>query len=111
MAERVIVIDHGRIIADDSPQRLKATHVGDRVILGFDSVHEAQDAARTAGGEQHGTEVRIKGEDGPRLAARLASTLAPASIQVIRPTLDDVFLNLTGRSLREDATTLAPALV
>ncbi|MDI6101949.1 ATP-binding cassette domain-containing protein [Actinoplanes sp. NEAU-A12] len=111
MAERVVVIDHGRIIADDTPQRLKATHVGDRVILGFASAHEAGEAARTAGGEQRGAEVRITSDDGPRLAARLAGSLAPVSIEVIRPTLDDVFLTLTGRSLREDATTLEPALV
>ena len=111
MAERVVVIDHGRIIADDSPQRLKATHVGDRVILGFASEHEASEAAGTAGGERHGTEVRITGEDGPRLAARLAAGLTPVSIEVARPTLDDVFLKLTGRSLREDAAALESALV
>ncbi|GIE29136.1 ABC transporter [Actinoplanes italicus] len=103
MAERVVVIDHGRIIADDTPQRLKAKHVGDRVILGFASADEAARAAQSSGGRQDGTEVRITDEDGPRLAARLAATLAPASIEVIRPTLDDVFLTLTGRSLREDA--------
>jgi ABC-2 type transport system ATP-binding protein len=111
MAERVVVIDHGRIIADDSPQRLKATHVGDRVILGFPDEHRAAEAARIAGGAQHGSAVRITSEDGPRLAARLAADLAPSSIEVIRPTLDDVFLKLTGRSLREDAATLEPTLV
>ena len=35
LAERVIVIDHGRIIADDTANRLKAA-LGDRVTLGFD---------------------------------------------------------------------------
>ncbi|WP_430783066.1 ATP-binding cassette domain-containing protein [Actinoplanes sp. G11-F43] len=100
MAERVVVIDHGRIIADDTPQRLKATHVGDRVILGFDSESAAIAAARETGGARTGTEVRITGEDGPRLAARWA-VLGPASIEVTRPTLDDVFLTLTGSSLRE----------
>ncbi|MEU4624522.1 ATP-binding cassette domain-containing protein [Actinoplanes sp. NPDC023801] len=106
MAERVVVIDHGRIIADDSPQRLKAEHVGDRVILGFASADEAARAAQSSGGRQDGTAVRITDEDGPRLAARLAS-LGPVSIEVIRPTLDDVFLNLTGRSLREDAAAVS----
>jgi ABC-2 type transport system ATP-binding protein len=102
MAERVVVIDHGRIIADDTPQRLKAKHVGDRVILGFASEDDAARAARTTGGRRDGAEIRITDEDGPRLAARLA-TLGPVSIEVVRPTLDDVFLTLTGRSLREDA--------
>ena len=35
MAERVIVIDHGRIIADDTPARLKSG-LGDLITLGFD---------------------------------------------------------------------------
>ncbi|MEU8659250.1 ABC transporter ATP-binding protein [Actinoplanes philippinensis] len=101
MAERVVVIDHGRIIADDTPQQLKAKHVGDRVILGFDS---AAQASLVPGGTRDGALVRVTTEDGPRLAARLAS-YGPVSIEVIRPTLDDVFLTLTGRSLREEAST------
>ncbi|BEL09586.1 ATP-binding cassette domain-containing protein [Actinoplanes sichuanensis] len=105
MAERVVVIDHGRIIADDTPQQLKAKHVGDRVILGFDS---ADQAALVPGGTPDGALVRITTEDGPRLAAELAS-FHPISIEVIRPTLDDVFLTLTGRSLREEANTLVGA--
>jgi ABC-2 type transport system ATP-binding protein len=107
MAERVVVIDHGRIIADDTPQQLKAKHVGDRVILGFDSELAA---ARVPDGTRDGTVVRITSDDGPRLAARLAS-LGPVSIEVVRPTLDDVFLTLTGRSLREDVAAPAPALL
>ncbi|MEU4158067.1 ATP-binding cassette domain-containing protein [Actinoplanes sp. NPDC026670] len=105
MAERVVVIDHGRIIADDTPQQLKAKHVGDRVILGFES---ADQAALVPGGTADGALVRITTEDGPRLAAELAS-FHPVSIEVIRPTLDDVFLTLTGRSLREEANTLVGA--
>jgi ABC-2 type transport system ATP-binding protein len=105
MAERVVVIDHGRIIADDTPHQLKAKHVGDRVILGFDS---ADQAALVSDGTRDGAQVRITTEDGPRLAARLAS-FGPTSIEVVRPTLDDVFLTLTGRSLREEANTLVGA--
>jgi ABC-2 type transport system ATP-binding protein len=105
MAERVVVIDHGRIIADDTPQQLKAKHVGDRVILGFNSPEQA---ALVPDGTRDGAQVRITTEDGPRLAARLAS-FGPTSIEVVRPTLDDVFLTLTGRSLREEANTLVGA--
>ncbi|WP_442875016.1 ATP-binding cassette domain-containing protein [Actinoplanes sp. NBC_00393] len=109
MAERVIVIDHGRIIADDTPQRLKAKHVGDHVILGFTAEQDAISAARTLNAERTGTDVRVTAEDGPQLAPKLlddlsAAGLAASSIEVTRPTLDDVFLTLTGRSLREGRT-------
>src|SRR4051812_35904158 len=63
MAERVIIIDHGRVIADDSPARLKATHVGDTIILGFDTEHDAVSAACVLAGHnltRHGTRVRIR---------------------------------------------------
>jgi ABC-2 type transport system ATP-binding protein len=108
MAERVIVVDHGRIIADDTPERLKATHVGDKIILGFE--HET-DAAAAASRiphrlQRYGRELRISVVGAPRLLPGILDDLRAAgmpasSIEVTRPTLDDVFLTLTGRSLRE----------
>jgi ABC-2 type transport system ATP-binding protein len=127
MAERVIVVDHGKIIADDTPERLKAEHVGDRITLGFD--HET-DAARAASvlNESWGTKPGAAGPGrvhryGPRLeisvagAPRLvpgiiedlrAAGVGVAEVEVTRPTLDDVFLNLTGRSLREGGAVPEP---
>ena len=109
MAERVIVVDHGRIIADDSPAALKAKHVGDRITLGF--AHEA-DAASAAARithkvERDGTTLRISVDGAPQLLPAIlddlgAHGLRVASIEVTKPTLDDVFLTLTGRSLREE---------
>ncbi|MEU4219817.1 ATP-binding cassette domain-containing protein [Actinoplanes sp. NPDC026623] len=105
MAERVIVIDHGRIIADDTPARLKTKHVGDRIVLGFD--HEV-DAAAAASGiphplYRHGTRLTISVPGAPRLLPDLLEDLRAAGVpatevEVRRPTLDDVFLKLTGRS-------------
>jgi ABC-2 type transport system ATP-binding protein len=115
MAERVVVIDHGRIIADDTPARLKADHAGDRIVLGFDHEGQARSAAAESLGmlagadvEQSGPTVTIHADGGtylvPKLMRRLDEAgLVAASVEVARPTLDDVFLNLTGRSLREDS--------
>jgi ABC-2 type transport system ATP-binding protein len=110
MAERVIVVDHGRIIADDTPARLKAEHVGDTVRFGFDTEAEAAKAAvvLSGSGVAYGREVKIRTEGGPRQAPGMLEDLRSAgvpaaSVEVARPTLDDVFLQLTGRSLREGA--------
>jgi ABC-2 type transport system ATP-binding protein len=110
MAERVIVVDHGRIIADDTPARLKAEHVGDTIRFGFDTETEAAKAAivLSGGGVAYGREVKIRTEGGPRQAPGMLEDLRSAgvpaaSVEVARPTLDDVFLQLTGRSLREGA--------
>jgi ABC-2 type transport system ATP-binding protein len=112
MAERIIVIDHGRIIADDTPARLKAEHVGDRIILGFE--HETDAAAAAARiphtVHRYGTELILAVPGAPRLVTGLlddlrAAGLPPAEVEVKRATLDDVFLELTGRSLREGGAT------
>ena len=122
MAERVIVIDHGRIIADDTPARLKAEHVGDRILLGFDHEADAASAATRVPHElvREGNRLRISVAGAPRLVPHLledlrVAGLPVAEVEVTRPTLDDVFLKLTGRSLREGGaaatTDRAPALV
>jgi ABC-2 type transport system ATP-binding protein len=113
MAERVIVVDHGRIIADDTPARLKAEHVGDTIVFGFDREPDAAAAAGALGRlrpERYGPQLRIRTEDAPRQVAGLlddlrAAGFPPAEVEVTRPTLDDVFLHLTGRSLREGGAT------
>jgi ABC-2 type transport system ATP-binding protein len=116
MAERVIVVDHGRIIADDTPARLKAEHVGDRIILGFDRESDAASAASALSGRtlvRAGREVRISTDGAPRqvpgvLEDLRAGGFPAAEVQVTRPTLDDVFLELTGRSLREGGAVDVP---
>ncbi|WP_250035728.1 ABC transporter ATP-binding protein [Paractinoplanes maris] len=117
MAERVIVIDHGRIVADDSPARLKAEHVGDRIVLGFDAETEAARAASTLAAYdpgREGTRLTITTQGAPRRVPGMLDDLRAAGhpaaeVEVIRPTLDDVFLKLTGRSLREGGAAQEPA--
>jgi len=108
MAERVIVIDHGRVIADDTAPALKARLAGDRITLTF---ADELTAKRAADGDStvDGHTVTHRVPDGaarlPRLLRELHDAgLDPATAELTRPTLDDVFLNLTGRSLREEAT-------
>jgi ABC-2 type transport system ATP-binding protein len=111
LAERVIVIDHGQVIADDTAYRLKSG-LGDRITLGFaDSAAATAAAERTAGiagaqVERVGHEVVARIAHGNEAVPGLIQDLhvsgcAPTSVEVVRPTLDDVFLELTGRSLRE----------
>jgi ABC-2 type transport system ATP-binding protein len=113
IADRVIVIDHGLVIADDSASRLKSG-LGDLVSLGFGSEYDAAAAAEKAariGGATvsvSGSGVSIRVAHGRELAPGLVADLAVAGtpvtrLEVVGPTLDDVFLDLTGRSLRESA--------
>ena len=112
IADRVVVIDHGLVIADDTAARLKSG-LGDLVTLGFGTVDDAGLAERAAirltrdaSVERAGTTVTIRTRGGAEMAPGLVQDLAVAGtpvrrIEVAGPTLDDVFLDLTGRSLRE----------
>ncbi len=114
LADRVVVVDHGRVVADDTPERLKSELAGDRVRLELTDPNAAAAAesvvlradARAAVQRQH-SRLDLRVVDGARLLPRLLAELAGANLTVVsaeaaRPTLDDVFLGLTGRSLRED---------
>ncbi len=113
MAERVVVVDHGEVIADDTAEALKAKLAGDRVAVTAHDEHGARRLARLAANLPEARDVEL---DGPQVTARVGNGPAAlpellreaeregvgvATAQVRRPTLDDVFLNLTGRSLRE----------
>jgi ABC-2 type transport system ATP-binding protein len=112
-AERVLIMDHGVLIADDTPARLKANVAGDSVRLEVRG--DAPRAAEMAKNVPSARDVRLEGEtlsltlsDGEARLPALLRELDVAGIGVARaalksPTLDDVFLGLTGRSLRETA--------
>ena len=115
-AERVLVIDHGEIIANDTAGNLKARLAGDRIMITVDGVNAAAASAVVAGRGKDLTtsngsrEVTIAGrfEQGTRTLPWLLRELDHAGVDVraadVRvPTLDDVFLSLTGRSLREES--------
>jgi ABC-type multidrug transport system ATPase subunit len=112
-AERVMVMDRGRVIADDTAVSLKATLAGDVLTFGFGS---PDDAARAVAVVQRLTDREVRREadaslavttpDGDALLPAAVRELDAAGITVrtatgVPPTLDDVFLALTGRTLRE----------
>jgi len=112
-AERVMVMDKGRVIADDTATRLKAELAGDLLTFGFASGADAERAVSVIQGLTD-REVRRDGDASVVLTAPEGDALLPAAVraldaaglQVARatgvpPTLDDVFLALTGRTLRE----------
>lgn len=123
LADRVMIIDHGKIVAEGTPDQLKRKVSGDAVTLTVaDSLHApavAQTAAALGGAnepEVDGSVVRVRVPDGgaalPTLLRALDSAgVELAGVEVHRPTLDDVFLSLTGRSLREEPGTMKGMLI
>jgi len=116
MAERVLVMDHGRVIADDTADRLKSKHVGERVVVRAatrDGATRLAAAVATEASdvEVDGRTVTARVENGPATLPALLRAVPEVAVEtaeVRRATLDDVFLALTGRSLRDTGSTAEP---
>jgi len=113
LCDRILVIDHGRIVAEDTPANLKRQlaadmltvevtgdpDAGQRLLAGLPGVRQA--AVTSAG------DIQIILADGEHGITDVITTLSGAgfnvrALQLARPSLDDVFLSLTGRELRDD---------
>jgi ABC-2 type transport system ATP-binding protein len=106
ICDRIAIMDQGAIVALDSPEALKAGIAADRIQIQT----EDDDAAIAALGELFGLEAQMAegavtfsvpaGEEFvPRLFAELGVPIR--SVNVSRPTLDDVFMSYTGTTIRD----------
>ena len=112
LAHRVGIIDRGKLVAEGTPEELKR-RVGADVIIALVEGDPAV-AAEAVGGlpevtgaEVHGGEVTITAADGAAAIAAVAVALNGSGVKVReltlrRPSLDDVFLELTGGRIEED---------
>ncbi|MCP2246256.1 ATP-binding cassette domain-containing protein [Lentzea aerocolonigenes] len=106
LSDRLLVIDHGSIVGEGSPDELKNSVSGDLVVLGTPQASIV--ATKFDNAVVDGEKVSFRVPNGDRALPGLLRDLGDLgvelhSVQVHRPTLDDVFLTMTGRSLREEA--------
>ncbi len=115
LCDRILVIDDGLIVAQGTPDGLKRKVAGDSVVLSLEdqrsTVVVAELVSHLEGATEpviDGTEVRFQVPEGASalpmlLRAMVERNVDATGVQVHRPTLDDVFLIMTGRSLRDGA--------
>lgn len=117
LCDRLVIMDHGLIVAEGTPRDLKKQVAGDSVVLSLHEGDGALDRARALVAAQpyvrelsaESGQLRCYVEDGGTALPELLRLLDKAhiglrSMQLSEPTLDDVFLRQTGRSLRDTAT-------
>jgi ABC-2 type transport system ATP-binding protein len=115
LADGIVVLDHGNVIARGTSQQLKDSIGGDvlAVQVAPDQVDQAISALAGLGhGETHrdgeaGSLAVPAGQEGPALLTELVRRLDAAALPILalelrRPSLDDVFLRLTGRPAGDD---------
>ena len=112
LCDRVAIIDYGQLVAEGTPDALKREVAGDVVTVGLNGA--APRAAQLLDGQPYVRQLEPV-DDGLRLYVDAGATAIPqilrtldgaglslGSIELHRPSLDDVFLTKTGRSLREE---------
>jgi ABC-2 type transport system ATP-binding protein len=112
LCDRIAIIDNGEIVAENTPDALKHEIAGDVVTIGLNGSTPL--AAELLDGAEYVRKLETLEQGGLRLyvdngAVAIPAILraldgegiAPQSIELHRPSLDDVFLTKTGRSLRE----------
>ena len=114
LCDRILVIDSGRIVASGTPDELKSQVGGDVLTVTAAHAGQAPEVARLMAAlpgaeppQVHDTRVVGRAPQGGAALVTLvreldAAGIAVAGIESRRPSLDDVFLGLTGRSLREE---------
>ena len=109
LADRIAVLDQGRLVAQGTPAELKRQIPGSHVRLRFADVLELDAAARVLTGSTRDDEdltLRVPSDGGAKSVRALLDQLDEHSIDVEEfsvhtPDLDDVFLALTGRTSTE----------
>jgi ABC-2 type transport system ATP-binding protein len=113
LADKIAVLDRGRVIAEGSPEELKRLIPGGHIALRFGALEDLQSAANIL--DEHGRNedvltLQIPGGGSVRSIRSILDQLDSAAIEVESlsvhtPDLDDVFLTLTGQidSERETA--------
>jgi ABC-2 type transport system ATP-binding protein len=122
LCDRLMIMDHGQIVAEGTPRALKQEVAGDAIVISLRpgehgaGDHGAERAVPVLRGEPYVRELaaddgqlRLYVDDGgtalPQLIRLLDSRgIGIRSISMSEPTLDDVFLRQTGRSLRDEGT-------
>ena len=114
LAHRVGIISRGRLAAQGTPEELKRARGSDLIIVKVDGDVEAAESAlmgtgRVVSVEVHGSELTASVGNGAAVISDVALALAREGIAVQEltlrtPTLDDVFLQVTGERLQDDAS-------
>jgi ABC-2 type transport system ATP-binding protein len=111
LADRVGIIDNGRLVAEGTPAGLKRSVGNDVIVARLDgsalpAVPAVEALEGVCGAEAHGNEVTITAVDGAATIGAVAvalNTIAPVRHLSMRtPTLDDVFLELTGNHIQSE---------
>jgi ABC-2 type transport system ATP-binding protein len=117
LSDRLAIMDNGKIVASGTPRQLKAKIAGDAVVIKPKDSEKIDSIRKYLSGQPFVREARIEGDvirlyvaDGSKALPKIITLLETRkvivdSVSLSQPSLDDVFLMQTGRSLRDAGQT------
>ena len=114
LCDTIAIIDNGKVVVTGTPSELKSSVGGDTIVFSFqteETAHKAEtmliEKLPTGKIQTQNNSVHLTIKDGESMMPELlrsldAKNLEAQTMTLSRPSLDDVFLKYTGRSLRED---------
>jgi ABC-2 type transport system ATP-binding protein len=116
LCDRIMIMDHGRIVADGTPQELKRRVAADTIVVAIRDAQRVDHALAVLADQPyvreasaHDENIRLYVDDGSTALPEVLRLLDREQVRLrnmtlSEPTLDDVFLRQTGRSLRDAGT-------
>lgn len=110
LANTISIVDHGKVVVTGTPDELKAKMEGDLITIAMNTDDEVKKIKEFEGildsTDLPGKKVRIKVANSdislPKLIQHMVkNSISPTSLTVQKPSLDSVFMEYTGRSIRE----------
>ncbi len=113
LSDYVVIMDHGQIIAEGTPEQLKKQVAGDGVTIELDQTAKLPSVQAylskqpyVTGTQVEGEKLHVYAEDAAKILHRIFAALethhvTAKTVTLSQPSLDDVFLHQTGRSLRD----------
>lgn len=105
--DRIAIVDNGKIVALDTPANLKKLVGGDIITMAAVNLEKLKQEIETKFSinvKSFDSKLKIEVADGDKFLPKLFNELEEKiqSVELRKPTLDDVFLNLTGKKIREE---------
>lgn len=118
LSDRIAIIDHGKIIALDTPENLKKSinevksikievqKADDKLIESLKSINDVINVVKSYDTDKRDYFLTVQHNGGEELVQKIIDCISKSSIKilnfnVLEPSLEDVFIKLTGKSLRE----------